>query len=186
MKDNVNRQDIADASVISGKRWIKDKAEALACYDKKIFGLMEDYTELELKKGFVEAAMNQPGFLDLDFGKQFSTLLAAFYHSFNAVFIELFDRGVLDRHLAVREVTDEAEEQVGRMREEVAAYEANRRALLQQAEAIAVQPELAIVDPVDQCVQDFHQMGSPAFKAKYLNNQHGREHYNAAISAGRI
>jgi hypothetical protein len=39
-------------------------------------------------------------------------------------------------------------------------------------------------DPVDVCVREFHEMGSRAFQAKYLNNSLNRKFYEAAIDRG--
>ena len=51
------------------------------------------------------------------------------------------------------------------------------------AEAVA---PVVQIDPVTQCVTDFHEMGSSKFSAKYLKDTRNRPIYEAAVAAGRI
>jgi hypothetical protein len=184
---SINRQDLVDFGQMGIKKWERKNAELLSCYDSaKLRSLMGTFSELESNINPVRDLLNDQGFSDLPENQQFTAVIRAIEHSFDVIFLTLFDRGALDRLLVIDETTTEAEQQVERMREEIAEYEADQRALQQQAAAIAAAPVEIAIDPVDQCVADFHAMGSAQFKAKYLNNQHGRTHYNAAIAAGRI
>jgi hypothetical protein len=187
MKMSINRQDLVDFGQMGIKKWEKGNSELLSCYEsKKLRQVMGTFSELESNINPVSDLLNEQGFSNLPENQQFAAVIRAIEHSFNVIFLTLFDRGALDRLLVIDETTDEAEAQIDRMREAIAEYEANQRALQQQAAAIAAAPVEIAIDPVDQCVADFHALGSAQFKAKYLNNQHGREHYNAAIAAGRI
>ena len=184
---SINRQDLVDFGQMGIKKWEKKNSELLSCYDsQKLREIMGTFSELETHVNPVRDVLNEQGFNELPESDQFRIVIAAIEHSFNLIFLTLFDRGALDRSLVIDETTDEAEAQIDRMREAIVGYEANQRALQQQAAAIATAPFEIAIDPVDQCVADFHGMGSAQFKAKYLNNQHGREHYNAAIAVGRI
>jgi hypothetical protein len=184
---SINRQDIIDFGQMGARKWEKDFAELLSCYDsEKLRSIMGDFSHLEANINPVKDLLNEPGFNDLPENQQFPFVIRAIRHSFNVIFNTLFSRGALDRLLVVEETTDEAEAQIDRIREEIAAYESEQRDRQDEAAAIAAEPVEVVVDPIDQCVQDFHEMGSAAFKLKYLNDQRGREHYNAAIAAGRI
>jgi hypothetical protein len=184
---SINRQDIIDFGRLGIQKWEKKNAELLSCYDSaKLRSLMGTFSELESNINPVRDLLNEQGFSNLPENQQFSAVIRAIEHSFNVIFLTLFDRGALDRLLVIDETTDEAEAQVAQMRQEVAVYESNQRARQQEAAAIAAAPVEIAIDPVDQCVADFHALGSAQFKQKYINNTHGREHYNAAIASGRI
>jgi hypothetical protein len=186
---SINRQDIIDFGRLGIQKWEKKNAEPLSCYDSaKLRSLMGTFSELESNINPVRDLLEEQGFSDLPENQQFSAVIRAIEHSFNVIFLTLFDRGALDRLLVVgqNETTDEAEAEVVRMRQDVHEYESEQRARQQEAAAIAAEPAPIIVDPIDQCVADFHAMGSAQFKGKYLNNVHGREYYDSAIAAGRI
>lgn len=51
---------------------------------------------------------------------------------------------------------------------------------------VAAAPPAPTIDPVDQCVKDFHQLGSKAFQLKYLNNTNNRRFYETAIDRGLL
>jgi hypothetical protein len=182
----ISRREIMDEVFGEIRKCEKEFAELLSCYTApELRGRMETLQQLE-DVDCIREVCSRPGFGEQNKDDQLDQIGKAARHSFEKIFITLFDRGVLDRLLAVSEVTDEAEAEVVRMRRDVAAYESEQRALQQQAAAVAAEPTPIIVDPIDQCVADFHSMGSAQFKAKYLNNVHGREYYDSAIAAGRI
>jgi hypothetical protein len=182
---SINRQDIIDFGRLGIKDWEKKNAELLSCFDStKLRSVMGTFSEIETNVNPVKDLLNEDAFASLPEQQQFSAVIKAIKHSFDVIFLTLFDRGAL--RLVVDQVTDEADNEVEKMRNEVAEYEAEKLEAQQQAAAIAAAPVEIVIDPVAQCVADFHAMGSAQFKAKYLNNQHGREHYNSAIAAGRI
>jgi len=45
---------------------------------------------------------------------------------------------------------------------------------------------VAPIDPVDVCVRDFHELGSNAFKTKWIANTKNRVFYELAIDRGRL
>jgi hypothetical protein len=182
----ISRREIMDEVMGEIRKCEKDFSNALSCYEtSKLRDLMQTLQQLE-NVDYLRDVCSQPGFGQQSKDDQLDAVAKAARQSFEKIFITLFDRGALDRLLVVDETTDEAEAEVVRMRQEVAAYEAEQRALQQQAAAVAAEPTPIILDPIDQCVSDFHAMGSAQFKGKYLNNVHGREYYDSAIAAGRI
>jgi len=181
----ISRREIMDEVVGEIRKCEKDFSNVLSCYDTpKLRDLMQTLQQLE-DVDHLRDVCSQPGFGEQSKDDQLDAVAKAARQSFEKIFITLLDRGSLHR-LLVAEPTDEAEAEVVRMRQDVRDYESEQRELQQQAAAIAAEPAPVVVDPVDQCVADFHALGSAQFKAKYLNNQHGREHYNQAIAAGRI
>jgi hypothetical protein len=184
---SINRQDILDFGRMGIKKWEKKNAELLSCYDsKKLREIMGTFSELESDVNPVRDLLNEPGFGDLSENKQIRAAISAIDHSFNVIFNTLFSRGALDRLLVVSETTDEAEQQVERIREEIADYEQEQHDRQQQAAAIAAAPVEVVEDPHDVCVRDFHEMGSAAFKAKYISNQSMRQVYENVVAAGRV
>jgi len=184
---SISRQDLVDLGQVGIKKWERKNAELLSCYDSaKLRSLMGTFSELESNINPVRDLLNEQGFSDLPENQQFTAVIRAIEHSFNIIFLILFDRSALDRLLAVDETTTESEQQVERMREEVAEYESNQRARQQEAAANAAEPEPIVEDPHDVCVRDFHNLGSAAFRAKYISNTANRHIYEACVSQGRI
>ena len=99
--------------------------------------------------------------------------------AYNTTFITLFDRGLLAHLFVVDEIPEAAQPQLDAMAAEVDAY--NYVEPVAEAPAPVVQ-----IDPVTQCVTDFHEMGSNAFKVKYLTNQRNRPIYEACIDRGLL
>jgi hypothetical protein len=171
---SIDRQDLIDFGRMGIQQFEKKNAELLSCFDvNKLRQQMATFSELETKVNPVRDALQEPDFNELPeggTGGQFDVVCRALEHSFNVIFLMLFDRQAL--RLVVDEVTEEADNQVERMRNAVAQYEAEKRARQQQA--AEVEAELAAipvpVDPIDQVVHDWHNLGSTAFKAKWIDH----------------
>jgi len=185
----ISRQDLVDLGQVGIKKWEKKNAELLSCYDSaKLRSLMGTFSEIETDVNPVRDLLNEKGLHELPERDQFNTVIDAVEHSFNLIFLTLLDRSTLGRLLIVSEaeITDEAEKQLSKMRQDVHAYEANQRARQQEAAAIAAEPETVVEDPQDVCVREFHNLGSAAFRAKYISNTANRHIYESCVSQGRI
>ncbi len=182
----ISRREILDEVFGEIRKCEKDFSNVLSCYDAQpLRDLMQTLQQLE-NVDCIRDVCSQPGFGEQSKDDQLDSIGKAARQSFEKIFILLFDRGALDRLLVVDETTDEAEAEVVRMRNEVRVYEANQRELQQQVAAIEAEPESVIEDPHNVCVREFHNLGSAAFKAKYLSNQHNRAVYEKCVSQGRL
>jgi len=180
----ISKREIVDEVMGEIRKCEKDFSNWLSCYDPKFRDLMQTLQQLE-DVDYLRDVCSQPGFSQQSKDDQLDAVAKAARQSFEKIFITLFDRGALDR-LLVAEPSDEAEAEVVRMRREIAEYESEQRARQQEAAAIAAEPETVVEDPQDVCVREFHNLGSTAFKAKYLSNQHNRAVYEHCISQGRL
>jgi hypothetical protein len=182
----VTREEIMDEGLQSIRSCEKEFSNVLSCYDAaKLRDLMQTLQQLE-NVDCLRNVTSRPGFCDQSKDDQLDAINKAVRQSFEKVFITLYDRGALDRLLVVDETTNEAEEEVVRMRNDVRSYEQDQVERQQEAAAFAAQPVEAIEDPHDLCIREFHELGSAAFKAKYLSNQNNRRVYENCVSQGRI
>jgi hypothetical protein len=106
------------------------------------------------------------------------TMMEAVEMSYNRAFITLFDRGALNRLLIGDEIPEHAQRDMDRIQ---AAVETAKPVPLREV-VVPVAPG----DPIDVCVREWHELGSDAFKKKYIDNRNNRVHYEAAIAAGKI
>jgi hypothetical protein len=181
----ISRREIVDEVMGEIRKCDKDFSNVLSCYDTpRLRDLMQTLQQLE-DVDYLRDVCSQPGFSQQSKDDQLDAVARAARQSFEKIFITLLDRGSLHR-LLVAEPTDEAEAEVVRMRQEVRQYESEQRELQQQAAAIAAEPEPVVEDPHDVCVREFHNLGSGAFKAKYISNNNYRHIYETCVSQGRI
>jgi hypothetical protein len=96
-----------------------------------------------------------------------------------AAFVVLYEKGALDRLQVVTDLPEAALVQFARMRAHAGISDAPVAAQVATRQIIAL-------TPTEQCAQDFQDMGSSAFKTKYLTNQNGRKIYEQAMSEGKI
>jgi hypothetical protein len=158
--------------------WAKKYKEILSVFDlPRLQDSMQAFVELENadEDGELTAAAQDARNPD-------AAVMAAFDRLYTRVFVTLYDRGVLAPFIVVDDVPEGAQRQLDAMIDEVESYR-SRKAARQQA---PVAPVVIAENPVDRCIKDFHEMGSNAFKAKYLSNTKNRGYYEAAIEAGRI
>jgi hypothetical protein len=184
----ISRRELTDEIFGEIRRCEKDFANLLSCYDAPpLRETMQNLQQLE-DVDFVRQVCSQPGFGEQSKDAQLDQIGKAARYSFEKIFVTLFDRSALDRLLIVSEteITSEAEAEVVRMRQEVHEYESDQRARQQGAAAIEAEPEPVVEDPHDVCVREFHNLGSAAFRAKYLSNQHNRAVYENCVSQGRL
>jgi hypothetical protein len=158
--------------------WAKKYKEILSVFDlPRLQDSMQAFVELENADEDNELTTASQDTRNPD-----AAVMAAFDRLYTRVFVTLYDRGVLAPFIVVDDVPEGAQRQLDAMTEEVESYR-SRKDARQQA---PVAPVVVAENPVDRCIQDFHEMGSNAFKAKYLSNTKNRGYYEAAIADGRI
>lgn len=171
----ISREAFGDLSRFSADLWKKKNKELLSCFrdgEAGVWDVLAAYLTTEPTDPDILAAM------DFNSDNPDWTMMTAVEMSYNRAFITLFDRGALNRLLIEDEIPEHAQRDMDRIQ---AAVEAAKPAPFREVVVPA-----APVDPVDVCVREFHEMGSDAFKKKYLDNRNNRTHYEAAIAAGKI
>jgi hypothetical protein len=171
----ISREAFGDLSRFSADQWKKKNKELLSCFrdgEGGIWDVIAAYMGTEPTDSDILSAM------DFNSENPDRTMMEAVEMSYNRAFITLFDRGALNRLLLEEDIPANAQRDMDRIQ---SAVEAAKPAPLQEVVVPA-----APVDPVEVCVREFHEMGSDAFKRKYLDNRNNRTHYEAAINAGRI
>jgi hypothetical protein len=156
--------------------WTKKHAELLSIFDlPRLQEAMSAFVELENvdDDGELVAASQDPVNPD-------RAVMDTFMLIYSRIFLKLWDRGVLEPIMVLEEVPESAQEQLDSMVKEVEAH-TQTNAAVQQAPAPVV-----VEDPITTCVREYHEMGSSAFKTKWINNTKNRAHYEAAIDQGRI
>jgi hypothetical protein len=93
-------------------------------------------------------------------------------------FVTLFERGALERLQVVETLPELAAEELSRLLK-YARVKASTA-------SVAPQPAAPNVTPTEQCEKDFHDLGSSAFKTKYMANQNGRKTYEQTLAEGKI
>jgi hypothetical protein len=153
--------------------WKKRNAEVLSCFDlNRLQDAMSAFADLEMGRSVLQElyrASEQP--------RDAEAVAQKWVEIYNTIFVTLYDRGVLK--FVVEDVPAEAQSQLDRMADEVASY--NPVETEEEVVAPVVQ-----VDPVAQCVKEFHEMGSNQFRAKYLNNVKNRPIYELAVDRGLL
>jgi hypothetical protein len=171
----ITRECFNDLSSWSAGLWKKKNRELLSCFrdgEGGIWDVIAAYLAVEPMDPAVAAAMSY------DSHNPDWTMMEALELGFNRTFVALWDRGALQRLLLEDEIPERALKDLNRIE---AAVEAAKPAPPREVVAPVVQ-----VDPIDVCVREFHEMGSDAFKKKYLDHRGNRVHYEAAIAQGRI
>jgi hypothetical protein len=171
----ISREAFGDLSRFSAGSWKKRNKEPLSCFrdgDGGIWDVISAYLTTEPTDPDILKAMDCNG------ENPDRDMIEAVEMSYNRAFITLWDRGALNRLLIGDEIPEHAQRDMDRIQ---AAVEAAEPAPVQEVVVPA-----APLDPVDVCVREFHEMGSDAFKKKYLDNRNNRTHYEAAIVAGKI
>jgi len=175
------RHDYLDLGTFTMGLWTKKYAEILSIFD--LPGLQEAmgaYVELE-SPGEDEDLLAA----SQDERNPDRAVMDAFQRLYTRIFITLWERDVLAAFIVLDDddkIPESAQRQLDAMTEEVESYR-SRKAAREQA---PVAPVVVAENPVDVCVREFHELGSNAFKTKWLNNSKNRVHYEQAIEAGRI
>lgn len=81
--------------------------------------------------------------------------------------------------------TKESEQDMIKLRRSVSIHNLIPR-VDKEGAAAEVEPEPAVIDPIDVCVTEFRSMPSTDFRKKYLENAGNRKIYDSACQAGRI
>jgi hypothetical protein len=171
----ISREAFGDLSRFTADQWKKKNKELLSCFrdgEGGIWDVISAYLTTEPTDPDILKAMDCNG------ENPDRDMIEAVEMSYNRVFITLWDRGALNRLLIEDEIPEHAQRDMDRIQ---AAVEAAKPAPLREVVVPA-----APVDPIELCVREFHEMGSDAFKKKYLDNRNHRVHYESAIAAGKI
>ena len=180
----ITRECFIDLSNFMTGLWKKTNKELLSCFKDGEDGLFETlaaYTSTNPVDPAVAKAMeykskNEDGTV----ANPDRIFMEACELSLNRAFLTLWDRGALTRLLIDEEIPEQAQRDLNRI---VAAVEAAQpKPVVVQEVVVPVAP----IDPVEVCVREFHEMGSNAFKVKYLTNQRNRPIYEAAIDRGLL
>jgi hypothetical protein len=175
------RHDYLDLGTFTMGLWTKKYAEILSIFDlPRLQEAMGAYVELE-SPGEDEDLLAA----SQDERNPDRAVMDAFQRLYTRIFITLYDRGVLAPFIVLDDedkIPEGAQQQLDTMIDEVESHRA-RKIARQQA---SVAPVVVTENPVDVCVREFHELGSNAFKTKWLNNAKNRVHYEVAIAAGRI
>jgi hypothetical protein len=170
----ISREAFGDLSRFSAGQWKRKNKEPLSCFrdgEGGIWDVIAAYMSTEPTDPDILKAM------DFNGENPDRDMIEAVETSYNRAFITLWDRGALNR-LLLDEIPEHAQRGLDRI---AAAVEAAKPVPLREV-VVPVAP----ADPIDVCVREFHEMGSDAFKRKYLDNRNHRVFYEAAIAAGRI
>jgi hypothetical protein len=171
----ISREAFGDLSRFSADQWKRKNKELLSCFrdgEGGIWDVISAYLTTESTDPDVLKAMDYNG------ENPDRDMMGAVEMSYNRVFITLFDRGALNRLLIGDEIPEHAQRDMDRIQ---AAVEDAEPAPLREV-VVPVAP----ADPIDVCVREWHELGSDAFKKKYIDNRNNRVHYESAIAAGKI
>jgi hypothetical protein len=184
----INETKLREAIINSANQWRTKNKELLSCFDaERLFEIIHAYNDLEPDSGF-EAMLKT-----LTFGEptrrnimaqvvseagpsEEETISKGLELSFDKAFLTLWDRGALASLLAVDDIPARAQQDLDRIARNVAAST--------PAPKVAVAAPPPVEDPVKACVRAFHELGSKEFQALYVNNAHGRKHFDEAVSRG--
>jgi hypothetical protein len=172
-KRAIGRDDLIDLGLFAAQQWERKHAELLSVFD--LAGLRETmsaFTELEADGGAIEQAMRDDVNPDM-------AILKACELAYSRAFITLYDRGALNRLLVVDEIPASAQAQLDQMAREVES--AGPAPVVQSVAAPVV-----VEDPISRCVRDWHELGSDAFRKKYISDTRNRKFYETAIDRGLL
>jgi hypothetical protein len=169
--------DFQDLGAFTIGLWSKKYREILSIFDlPSLQAAMQAYVELESadEDGELAAAAQDENNPD-------AAVMAAFERLYSRIFVTLLDRGVLAHLIVVDEIPEGAKRQLDAMVAEVESHRSTKTAVQQRL----VTPTV-VEDPIAVCVREFHELGSNAFKIKWVTNMKNRPVYDAAVEACRI
>jgi hypothetical protein len=174
----IQREAFADLATFAVDQLLKQQyRELFSCFrttgEDNLWDVFASYVRTSSSDPDVQKAI----YAD-DVDCQDALVMQAIVLSYERIFLRLLERGALDRLLVVEELPPVAQADLDKMQANVDAAE--------PAEAPVAVKAPVVVDPVDTCVKDFHEMGSAQFQAKYLRNQNNRKFYDAAVAQGRL
>lgn len=187
----INRQKLNDAILKGAEQWRRDNRELLSCFDQdRLWEVIHAHNDLSpdaefdamLKSKITYGELNRRNIMaaaisdDVD---EEGLIERGVQLSFDKAFVALWDRGALDSLLVVDDVPARAQQDLDRM---AARVEAAKPA----PKVVQAAPPPPPVDPVAQCVRDYHEMGSKQFQQKYLSDTRNRKYYELAIEQGNI
>jgi hypothetical protein len=186
----INEKKLREIIGRTTEQWRTNRREIFSCFDAdKLWERVRAFNDLEPDADFEKALKSitygEPNKRNVmvvaisEMGPdEGETLAEALELSLDRAFLTLWDRGALNSLLVVGEIPARAQREMDRIAARVKAAKPEPK--------IQVAPPRVQVDPIDQCVKDFHEMGMQAFKRKYMDDTRGRVHYEAAIDRGLI
>ena len=175
----------------ASEQWRSKNRELFSCFDtEKLWERIHAFVDLEpdtdlgnftksldfgevSMKSIMRAAISEELFPDRE-----ERLAAAIELALDRAFLTLFDRGALSSLLVLEEIPPRGQKAMDRIASRVEAAKPTPK--------VQVAPPPQPVDPVAQCVKDFHELGMQAFKQKYMNDTRNRIFYETAIDRGLI
>lgn len=113
----------------------------------------------------------------------YAGLRRAFYDTMVVALAALIEKHAFSHIL----LTDELPKESLADQLRILAYAANLQPKVQQAAAAApAAPVIASLTPLEQCAKDWKELGSTAFKKKYMDDSRMRVHFDAAQAQGLI
>ena len=186
----INERKLREVIQHTSEQWRSKNRELFSCFDsERLWERIAAFNDLEpdadfgkilksltygesTRRNVMVAAISETG------PDQEELLANALELSLDRAFLTLWDRGALTSLLVIDEVPPRAQRDLDRI---VARVEAARPNPVVQ---VAAAP--TAVDPVAQCVKDFHEIGMQKFKAKYMNDTRMRIHYETVIDRGLL
>jgi hypothetical protein len=185
------RNDLIDFGNSSLEHFLKQYDELLSCYRLEnspnapdgLVSLMTSVSLLEPDSA-VARLLAEPDFNGLDEPLQFRKVLDAMDKSLSEIFIKLHSRSALDRICILREgeeLPQPAMLQLAQMKKSI-----KPEAVPAKPAPSATVPEPVQLSDEDACIQDFYQMGSTAFAAKWIRHAGRHQVFKNVSSRGRI
>lgn len=189
----ITEQKFREAIFRGSEHWRTTNKELLSCFDAdKLFERIQALNDLEpseefgsmLKRHVVLGTPNKRNVMVAAISEQFDEekiIEQGVALAFDRAFVTLFDRGALNKLFVVEEIPSRAQQDLDAM---VARVEAAKPKPTAPTAGVVATP--VPVDPVAQCVRDFHELGSKEFQRRYISDTRMRVHYEAAIASGAI
>lgn len=154
------------------QQFLGEYGNLLSCYTLQgEFGLWQTLQTYLVTMGLGAAATKA-----VEEGNVSAYINSIFVAQVNA-FAALFQKGALERLMVVERLPDLAAEELSKLLKYARAKSSSVAPVVPQPVALA---------PTEQCAQDFKDLGSSAFRSKYISNQNGKKIYERALAEGKI
>ena len=184
----INEKKLREIIGRTTEQWRTNRREIFSCFDAdKLWERVRAFNDLEPDADFEKALKSitygEPNKRNVmvvaisEMGPdEGETLAEALELSLDRAFLTLWDRGALSSLLVLDEIPARAQKAMDRIASRVEAAKPKPK--------VQVAPPPQPVNPVAQCVKDFHELGMQAFKQKYMNDTRNRIFYETAIDRG--
>jgi hypothetical protein len=186
----INEQRLREVIQRTSEQWRDRNRELFSCFDadglwERIAAFNDLEPDVDFGKVLKSLTYGEPNKRNVmvvaisEMGPDEEEMLAnALELSLDRAFITLFDRGALSSLFVLDEIPARAQKAMDRIAARVEAAKPKPK--------VQVAPPPPPVDPVAQCVKDFHELGMQAFKHKYMDDTRNRIFYETAIDRGLI